>query len=84
MLHSPDDRQKMSLSFQLDFPVSNNEAEYEALVIGLSLASNLEIKRICVRGDSRLVVKQMDGEYAVKEPSLVPYRSLVQKLESAV
>jgi ribonuclease HI len=40
--------------FQILFKVSNNEAEYEALLHGLRLAVSLGIKRLLVYGDSLL------------------------------
>jgi ribonuclease HI len=42
--------------FQILFEVSNNEAEYEALLHGLHLAVSLGIKPLLVYGDSLLVV----------------------------
>lgn len=49
---------------------TNNVAEYKALITGLQQAKRLGAKRIIVRGDSELVVKQMRGEYRVKNPDL--------------
>ena len=65
---------------KLDFPCSNNQAEYEALVIGLDLAKEMEIPNLEVRGDSNLIIKQISGDFAVKEPSLIKYRDEVQKI----
>ena len=39
------------------FPYSNNEAEYEALVVGLKAAKKLGVRRLKVFGDSKLVIK---------------------------
>jgi ribonuclease HI len=52
--------------------MTNNVAEYRALVTGLQKARELGAKRLRVRGDSELVVKQMKGEYRVKHPDLRP------------
>jgi ribonuclease HI len=49
---------------------TNNVAEYTALIEGLRQAKNLGAKKILVRGDSELVIKQMRGEYRVKNPAL--------------
>ena len=46
----------LSMSFKLDFPCSNNAAKYKAYLTGLTLARELKIKRLKVRGDSNLVV----------------------------
>lgn len=49
---------------------SNNVAEYTALVEGLSLAHELGVKALQVFSDSELMVKQMNGEYKVKNDDL--------------
>jgi ribonuclease HI len=49
---------------------SNNVAEYTALVEGLSLAAELGVKKLHVYSDSELLVKQMNGEYKVKNEDL--------------
>lgn len=69
-----------SLLFKFSFPCSNNSSEYEALAIGLSIAKEMKINKLKVVGDSNLVVRQTDGTFALKEISLAPYQSLVQKL----
>lgn len=45
------------------FPTTNNEAEYEALISGLKLARHLEVSVIDIFSDSKLVVKQVLGEF---------------------
>jgi ribonuclease HI len=52
---------------------TNNQAEYIALVLGLQKAITLGIKNIHVYGDSLLVIKQMKGEYKVKNAKLLVY-----------
>ena len=49
---------------------TNNTAEYLALILGLRQAAELGAKKIVIRGDSELVIKQMRGEYRVKNPAL--------------
>jgi ribonuclease HI len=49
---------------------TNNVAEYMALIIGLREAAKLGARKLQVRGDSELVIKQMLGEYRVKNPAL--------------
>ncbi|XP_026458865.1 uncharacterized protein LOC113359453 [Papaver somniferum] len=69
-----------SHSFKLDFQCTNNSAEYEAFLIGLSLAKQAGATHLEVRGDSKLLFNQMNGVYSLKEMSLAPYRSEAQKL----
>jgi ribonuclease HI len=51
---------------------TNNEAEYSALILGLYQARNLSIDELLVCGDSQMVIRQMNAEYKVKSPKLVP------------
>ena len=51
---------------------TNNVAEYTALVEGLDLARELGVSRLAVFSDSELMVKQMNGEYKVKHPDMLP------------
>jgi ribonuclease HI len=49
---------------------TNNVAEYTALIFALRQAAKLGAKTLLIRGDSELVIKQMRGEYRVKNPAL--------------
>jgi ribonuclease HI len=49
---------------------TNNVAEYSALVAGLERAAELRVTELEVVSDSELLVKQMRGEYRVKNPAL--------------
>ena len=52
---------------RLQFPVTNNEVEYEALLTGLSLAKALEAKNLIVQADSQLIIRQVKGDYKAKK-----------------
>lgn len=49
---------------------TNNVAEYRALITALEQAKSLSAKSLIIRGDSELIIKQMRGEYRVKNPDL--------------
>ncbi|MGH7214013.1 MAG: ribonuclease HI family protein [Tepidisphaeraceae bacterium] len=49
---------------------TNNVAEYRALICAMEEALKLGAKKVVIRGDSELIVKQMRGEYRVKNPEL--------------
>src|SRR5437763_11322531 len=49
---------------------TNNVAEYRALITAMEEAIKLGAKRVIIRGDSELIIKQMRGEYRVKNPDL--------------
>src|SRR5688500_14988060 len=49
---------------------TNNVAEYKALTTALEEAKKLGAKKILIRGDSELIIKQMTGVYRVKHPDM--------------
>src|ERR1041385_3254694 len=49
---------------------TNNVAEYRALITAMEEALKLGAKRVLIRGDSELIIKQMRGEYRVKNPDM--------------
>jgi ribonuclease HI len=51
---------------------TNNVAEYSALLCGLERAQELGAEELEVRSDSELLVRQMRGEYRVRNPGLKP------------
>src|SRR6187399_1137825 len=67
---------------QMHFPkeqATNNTAEYEGLLAGLRIAAELGIKKLIVRGDSQLVVRQVNKSY--QSPLMEAYVDEVRKLE---
>jgi ribonuclease HI len=66
---------------RLEFKATNNMAEYEALIFGLPVALSLGIRRLLVKGDSQVIIKQVRGECSCNEPRLVAYLLHVRKLE---
>ena len=60
---------------------TNNVAEYEGLIHALELASNVTKDEITCFLDSELVVKQLLGEYKVKNQNILPLFLKVQKLQ---
>jgi ribonuclease HI len=61
---------------------TNNVAEWTALVLGLEAAAKRGIRKLGVRLDSELVVKQLRGEYRVKHAALQPLSRRAQRLLS--
>ena len=54
---------KTTLSFNLTFKCTNNQAEYEVLVIGLEISMELGAQEVHIIGDSQLVLWQLTWEY---------------------
>ena len=51
---------------------TNNIAEYSGLLAALQWAVDHDVRRVHIRADSELLVRQMRGEYRVKNPGLQP------------
>ena len=64
---------------RLDFPTTNNEAEYETLVVGLDLAIAVGATSVVVYGDSQVVMKQVNGDYECKGERMKKYLEQVRK-----
>ena len=75
------DGDTIPLSFKLGFSCSNNAAEYEAYLTGLTVALSIRVKHMRVLGDSNLVVSQVKCDFALREQSLAAYRTWAQRLE---
>jgi len=61
---------------------TNNVAEYRALIIGLEEVIKINPSHVTVKMDSELIVKQLNGEYRVRNPGLLPlYRDAVERIE---
>ena len=58
---------------------TNNVAEYRALLLGIERAKQLGATEVDLVGDSELIVKQVRGEYKVKDAGLRPLHSAAQK-----
>ena len=59
---------------------TNNVAEYRALVAALEAARDFAARRIRVRADSQLLVRQLEGRYRVKQPHLKPFFERAKEL----
>ena len=60
-------------SLRLGFSATNNEAEYEALLEGMSMVKKLGGKSINMFSDSRLVVGQVNGELETRDERMQEY-----------
>ncbi len=63
---------------------TNNVAEYSGLLAALRWAAEHGVSRLLIRSDSELLVKQMRGEYRVKNPGLHPLYDEAQSLISRI
>ncbi|XP_020985712.1 uncharacterized protein LOC110274775 [Arachis duranensis] len=67
-------------SVKFEFPVSNNQAEYEALLGGLILAKEVKATRLEVCSDSQVVTSQVNGSYQARDSLLQKYLEKVKEL----
>ena len=51
---------------------TNNTAEYEGLLAGLRIAADLGVKKLIVRGDSQLVVREVNKDYLTSSACSAP------------
>jgi ribonuclease HI len=73
-------QETISMSYKLGFEITNNVAEYEALVLGLRAAKDMGIEEITVFGDVELIVQHIINAYQAKHPQLRSYRNEVWDL----
>jgi ribonuclease HI len=81
LLISPTGEQ-LKYVLQIFWKVSNNEAEYEALLHGLRLAASLGTKRLLVYGDSAMVINQVNKSWDRNKENMDAYFLEVRKLEN--
>ncbi|PKI73186.1 hypothetical protein CRG98_006432 [Punica granatum] len=79
VLISPDGRY-YPIAAKIDFPCTNNVAEYEACILGLQAAIDFKVKELEVFGDSMLTIFQTLGQWKTKDAKLVPYHEYLERL----
>ena len=66
-------RDKIECMIRLDFPTTNNEAEYEALVVGLDLAKVAGAENMIIHCDSQVITSQVNGDYECRNERMKKY-----------
>lgn len=61
---------------------TNNEAEYQGLITGLKLAMENKVRHLVVKGDSQLVIQQINGDYKCNSSKLAPLLASAKQLTS--
>ena len=64
---------------RLDFPTTNNEVEYEALVAGLDLARATGATSVVIYCDSQVITNQINGDYECKGERMKLYMDHVKR-----
>jgi len=68
-------------SLRFAFKASNNQAEYEALIVGMLLAREMGARRLMAKINSLLVTGQVTGEFQAKDPQMVAYLEYVHTMK---
>ncbi|KAL2226322.1 UNVERIFIED_CONTAM: hypothetical protein Sindi_1990900 [Sesamum indicum] len=69
---------ELEVTARLSFSVTNNEAEYEALILGLELTYEAGARDVEVFTDSQLVALQIEGTYETREKMMTSYTGIVK------
>ena len=69
---------KIECMIRLDFPITNNEAEYKALVAGLDLAKAAGTENMIIHCDSQVITSQINGDYECKNEKMKKYLEKVK------
>ena len=64
---------KIDCMIRLDFPTTNNEAEYEALVAGLDLARAASAENMIIHCDSQVITSQINDNYKCRNERMKKY-----------
>ncbi|XP_070664509.1 uncharacterized protein [Malus domestica] len=67
-------------SLKLDFYCTNNQAEYEAFIIGFGVLHDLWETHVLILGDSELVINQLNGTFHCMSCTLAPYHMVASYL----
>ena len=60
-------------ALRFEFQASNNEAEYEVIIVGLKLAHSMEVDQLEICSDSQLVVKHIEDSYEARGEKKILY-----------
>ncbi|XP_075674780.1 uncharacterized protein LOC142643965 [Castanea sativa] len=69
-------------SLRLAFSATNNEAEYEAVLVGMNMVYSMGGKGVHMLSDSQLVVSQVTGTMEVRDSRMQEYLTQVKSLQS--
>ena len=69
-------------SLRLGFSTINNEVEYKALLVGMTMVQKMEGKTVEMFSDSRLVVGQVEGELEAKDLRMQEYLNQIRHLRT--
>ncbi|XP_074318713.1 uncharacterized protein LOC141655537 [Silene latifolia] len=64
-----------------EFKATNNETQYEALILGMQLAPELGVGNLQVYSDSLLIVNHVNDEFIARDSKMIAYLKLANELK---
>jgi ribonuclease HI len=76
-------KMKTSYVAKLEFQCTNNNAEYEAVLLGLRKLKAMRIRRAILKSDSQVIIGHVDKSSRVRDPKLEKYLDTVRRMEAS-
>ena len=73
------ERDQIECAVCLQFPTTNNQVEYEALLMGRDLAKVMKATSVIIRSDFQVIVGHVNEDYETKGEQMKKYLSLFKK-----
>ncbi|XP_043816115.1 uncharacterized protein LOC122724643 [Manihot esculenta] len=73
---------KVCYALCLEFSATNNVAEYEALINGMMIATEVGATDLKINSDSQLVISEITGAYQARDPTMQSYLARVKAIEA--
>ena len=64
------------MSFRIDYECTNNQAKYEALIIGLEILFEMGVSIVYNKRDSNLAIGQIAGNFRIRSWKMCPFHSI--------
>ena len=68
------------MSFKFDFKCTNNQAEYEAMIIDLEILLEMGASTVHIKGDSNLVIGQIVDDFRIRSWEMCPFHPVAVQL----
>ena len=78
VLQSPE-RDNLECAIRLQFSMTNNKAEYEAILAGLNLAKAVGASSVVLHSDTQVVIGHINGDYEAKGEQMKKYLDLIRR-----
>ena len=73
------ERDNLECAIRLQFSMTNNKAEYEAILAGLNLAKAVGASSVVLHSDTQVVIGHINGDYEAKGEQMKKYLDLIRR-----